>query len=256
MPDPGNDHRGLGDIVDRSRFGGGLGEPKVGEVVKERPAPHQCTGLVVEEILVLHVEPGGGDGHRAVEVNGQLRKLPAPDELGEAIENLLGATDRERGDEHLLPLLDRPGDDLVKFIQGLFPRPMIAIAVRRLHEDQIGMLQRCRIADDGRSPQAKIARKNYHTLTALVVDRHFDAGRAENMAGVDQANGDTVGDLFGLSIRHGNEKRREGVDIRGNINRRDRFLAGADQPARVLFGVGLLEPCRVMQHELGEVDRS
>ena len=45
---------------------------------QKRPMPDQRAGLVVEEVLVFDIKPRGGDCHRAVEVNGQLWKLPAP----------------------------------------------------------------------------------------------------------------------------------------------------------------------------------
>ena len=74
------------------------------------------------------------------------------------------------------------------------------------------------------------------------------------MTGVDQPDGDAVGNPLGLPVRQRNEQTCTDLNIGKTVDRQDRLLTGAKQPARVLFRVGLLQPGRVFEDELGEVD--
>ena len=80
---------------------------------------------------------------------GSCGSCPRPDEFGEAIQDLLSPANGEGWNEYFLAFLNSSGKDLVELFESLFARTVVAIAVGRLEKDQVGVVKRCGIANNG-----------------------------------------------------------------------------------------------------------
>jgi len=100
--------------------------------------------------------------HRAVEVDRHLRKPPAPEQLEQHVDHLLGAADREGRHEHHSPAGEGPLRRLRQFLVEVF-RLVRAVAVSGLDDQDVAADGGRRIGRQGRvvaatSPLKRIVR--------------------------------------------------------------------------------------------------
>ena len=99
-PRRGDDHRGALQRVQRLRFAHVPDIAHHGEVEQVRRGGHQPFTLI--EDLGMHAEDGGRvDRERAVDIDRHIGNPPGAMQLVQAVDDLLGPAERERGDQHL-----------------------------------------------------------------------------------------------------------------------------------------------------------
>lgn len=102
--------------------------------------------LVIKERAVAPVQLGCPRRHRRVDHDLGFWDGPIAHHLTDLIDESLRASDREAGDQHPALRRVRLLDDLSKLHDRLIDRAVVAVAVRRLQEDHVGVLKKHGIA--------------------------------------------------------------------------------------------------------------
>ena len=176
----GDDDRTALDAVDRHRFPGRDRGVQVRQAERIRRAAPDVPCLGVEQFVVAVVHLQHPVRHRAVEEHPPARHLPFVPEAREPVQQLLRTPDRERRDQHVAAVVPCPFEDAAEFGNRFRAIPVVAVAVGRFHQDEIGIAHGFRIAQDRSFLRTEVAGE--HQL--LPVGPQLDDARAEDVAGI------------------------------------------------------------------------
>ena len=98
----------------------------------------------------------------------------------------------------LPPRREGVGDGLVQLVDRGLQRLVQAVAVGRFHHHHVGGRRRRRIAQDRPAAVAEVAREQDPALLAALLQFEQDAGRAEDVAGVEERGADAARQLSAL----------------------------------------------------------
>ncbi|MCC5022997.1 MAG: hypothetical protein J6386_09490 [Candidatus Synoicihabitans palmerolidicus] len=138
---------------------------------------------------------------------------------GEVVDDLLGAADGEGRHEDFAAGGDDCFDDGLKLRDSIGVGPMIVIAVGGFHEDEIGLGDGFKVAEDGAIGRAEVAGEHHGLGFVGIVDREFDTGGTEHVTGFEVAGGDAGGDFDGLVKLDRSGECADQRDIIGTVDR-------------------------------------
>jgi hypothetical protein len=127
-----------------------------------------------------------------------------------------------------------------------------------LHHDDIGVRRRVRVAQDGPADIAEIAREQHAAPPARFLEFQQDAGRTEDVPGVEEGRTDARRDLERLPVtRDAAEVVQHGERIQDRIQRGDRVrvLAAAPGAMRAAARFFLLQVGGVLHHQARQLAR-
>ena len=176
-------------------------------------------------------------------------------QLADQIEDLLRAPDGERGDDHVAAAVERALDHVGKEVDRIGVVVVKAVAVSGFHDDIIGLMDVVHRADDRHVAVAEIAAEDDLFRLAALRQPDLNRGRAEQMAGVDEAQRDVVADVHKLSDLTGTEAVDGRLHVVKVVHRFIDFLAGTLGLAVLPFGLLHLDVRAVAQHDVTEVGR-
>ena len=219
-------------------------------VVEQAPAPdaHQAHPV---RVLVLRVDPGGVDGHGAVEVDREGSHAPLGHDLVHQVDHLLGAAHREGGDhEHAAPgegALEHRFELLVHVHRG-----MGAVAVGALRDHVVGLRAGLGVLGEHRFVAADVAAEDHARGLAPLAHRHLHEGRAQQVAGVAVAEGEGVAHRLVLPEGHHPEELQARLHVGGVVEGQGGLVLGELLAVQVL-GVLHLQVGGVHEQDLREV---
>ncbi len=159
----------------------------------------------------------------------------------QVVEQFLGPFQGEGRDDDVAATPHGGVDGVVELLDGGLQLFVPAIAVSAFHDHHVDGWRRCRIAQDRPGAQAQVAGKEYAPLFVPFVELQHDAGRAENVPGVDEGGLDPRCQWYGLAVaRHptealqGVESIEEGIE-RLYLSIRLAAFPGAAVPIAGLF---------------------
>ena len=128
------------------------------------------------------------------------------------------------------------------------------VAVGRFDHNIVRVRDRFRhVADDGLVEIAEISAEHHFALHAVFGQKDLDAGAAEQMAHVAEADGKMLADLHQLVIAHRAQMGNGGLSIVERIDRLILRPAGAAAFAVAPLGLALLNMRAVAQHDAAEI---
>src|SRR5262249_4531258 len=151
--------------------------------------------------------------HRAVDVDREPRQRLLLEGPGQQIQEQLGPADREDRHEDLGPGVDSLADDLTRFQRRLVQRPVVAVAVRRFHDHDVRVLEGHGIGQQRSPTGPEVAGEDHGSPAAVLLPGEVDTGRAENVAGVDEAGRDSGRDLYRGVVAYGPEQAAQPLDV-------------------------------------------
>ena len=204
----------------------------------------------------------GGDGHGRVEENLQAaRQSPGFHGLVQEIENFLGALEGEGGDDHIAATVEGVLDGAVQFLDGGLQFLVQAIAVGCLHHHHIGMGRAGRVPQQGAAGVTEIAGEQHGAAPAVLFQFQEDAGRAEDVSGIDEGGANARRNIDGLIVFgrapeevhavEGVEHRIQGLDPLPVV-----MAMGAGLPAGLVLGLFFLQMGRIEHHQPGQLPGS
>ena len=255
-PGAGHDQAGAVHVVQRLGFLGGYRGLKRIEVVLQRLLLDLASQIVVEQFAVLAVDLRRLDGHRAVQIDGELGQQVTAEDAGQDDQQQLGAADGKRGHQDLAVAGDGRLQDLPKLLYGFLERLVIAAAVGGFQKYSLGLVKRLGIFEDRRAFGPQVAGEHDGLGAAVVWQGQVDAGRAEHVAGFDPARGHAGGHLDGFVVGNGTELGHRGFHVLDAVQRFLQFLPGPLAAAIDPFDVLGLDLGRIAEDQVASVRRS
>ena len=111
-------------------------------------AADEVLRLRIVALRVFGEDLGGLDRQGAVDVDRDLLELPRADQQVQAVDQVLGAPDREGGDDDFAAPADRTQDRLMKFPMGFHWVAVRLIPIGAFHHQEIRVVRQHRIAQD------------------------------------------------------------------------------------------------------------
>ena len=127
------------------------------------------------------------------------------------------------------------------------------VAVGGFHDDVIRLRDIARVVDEGLVEVAHIARKDELFGDVLLGDPQLDTRGPEQMARVDEPDGDPVAELFDLVVDVWLELGDRRLRVPHGVHRLDLLAAGAFALAVFPLGLKLLDVRGVAQHDAAEI---
>src|SRR5688500_11160819 len=141
-------------------------------------ALHEILGAV--EYLRMRLEDGRRlDGERTVDVDRNRWNLAGQREGVQVVHDLLGTTHGECRDEYPSAARSRLANDPRQITTRRCVRRMIPIAVRRLHDDDVGSLRRLGISNDREPAASNVSRKHEPLAASALIDVQDDRRGSE-----------------------------------------------------------------------------
>jgi hypothetical protein len=192
----------------------------------------------------------------AVHEDRQAGNAPVPHELAEVEQHRLGPIDREGGNDDVAAPIDGVVDDLRQGVGDRAGGLVVAIAVRRLHDDVVRLREDRRIMGQGPRPGANVAGEDDPAAATRLADRDLDHRRTQDVAGVVVPDLHALVQVDGLLVGDAPEQPHRGRGVLGPVERRHRipapaplFLVAPLLVCRVL----LLDPGGILQHDPGQL---
>ena len=204
-------------------------------------AAENSGGGLRQGAIHIHIEIGHG--------LHQVLVLNLPDE----IQQLLGAPHGKGGDDHVAALAQRFVDDLRQLVGVAPDLGVVAVAVGALHDHEVRLMEELRVADDGLIHVANVAGEDDGAHLAALGDRQLHAGGAKQMAGINALHADALAQIHLFAVFAGGEKFLHPQSVLHGVQRLHHRPAGAEVLAVLVFGVGLLNVRRVLQHDVHEL---
>ena len=175
-------------------------------------------------------------------------------DLADVVEHLLRAPDGERRDDEIAAAVERALDVIGQQLDRRDMAVVQTVAVGRFDHNIVRVRDRFRhVADDGLVEIADVAAEHHFTLHAVFGHKDLDAGAAEQVAYVAEADGEVLADLHQRVIAHRAQMRDGGLGIVKRVDRLIRRSAGAPALAVAPFGLALLDVRAVAQHDAAEI---
>jgi len=209
----------------------------------------------VEAFRVEAEDFGGADGEGAVDVDGHVRNAVFAEEFVQHDEELLGAFDREGRDDDLPVFLEGLVEDAAEGLAGIGIWFVFAAAVGAFHDDGVDVFRVFRVAQDVIGAAADVAREEEAAFEAggEFVEVENDLGGAEDVAGVDESDGDSVGDHHGAVVIEGDELPEAFFGVDFCVERVEGWEALAFAFPVGVGEVGFLDAGGIREHDLAEV---
>lgn len=235
-----------------------LGLADHGEVIEAEGVAFLEEFLVDVGVEAFRVEAedfGGIDGEGTVDVDRDVRNAVLGKEFVQDDEELLGAFDREGRDDDLAVFLEGIVEDAAERFPGVDVLFVFAPAVSAFHDDGVDVFGIFRVAQDVIGAAADVAREEKAALESCgeLVEVENDLSGAEDVAGVDESDRDSVRDHHGAVVIEGDELPEAffGIDFRVERVEGREALAFAF-PVGV-GEVGFLDAGGIREHDLAEV---
>ena len=193
------------------------------------------------------------DGHRAIDVHGDLGDLARLHELAEHQRDELHARDGERRDEDRAAARERVAERRAYLVDQR-RRIVRAVAVCRFDHECVARRQRLGVVVQRHVVAADIAAEDDRRVAAADADAHLRERRAEDVAGVQQPHVDAAAQVERLVVVDGAEAAHGAPDVIGRVQRQRRVVL-AEALAVGVLGVLFLELRGVEQDDLREVAR-
>ena len=224
------------------------------------PGIHESAGLLVKAfVAALEIDRRRLVCHGAVYIDGEA--VVTGDELfladlADIVEHLLRASDSERRDDEIAAAVERALDVIGQQLDRRDMAVVQAVAVGRFDHNIVRVRDRFRhVADDGLVEIADIAAEHHLALHAVLGHKDLDAGAAEQVAHIAEADGEVLADLHQLVIAHRAQMRDGGLGVVERVDRLIRRSAGAAAFAVAPLGLALLNVRAVAQHDAAEIAR-
>ena len=174
-------------------------------------------------------------------------------DAAQEVEELLGATHGEGGDDHVAPPAQGLVDDFGQ-LRGVAPDlHMVPVAVGGFHDHVVPLFQEHRVPDDGLVEVADVAGEDDGLRHAVLRGVHSDAGRAQKVPGVGEGDFHPLAEGKGLAVPAGVDVAPDPLGVLHGV---EGLHEGAARPlvlAVEVLRVGLLDVGAVHQHDLHEV---
>ena len=174
---------------------------QVAKIVLHLAILRKCGGFFVVKVLMQSVDFAGAAAGRAVLIDGKSGQPVFAHGLGDVVEQHLRAPDRKRRDDDTPVVSVGRLQNAVKSLDGFGSRNMVLVAVGGFQEEQVGPNGQNRIAQNGRASRSEIARKDHHALSVSFADRQFQTRRAQDVAGLEEARDNALGNFSGTLER-------------------------------------------------------
>jgi uracil phosphoribosyltransferase len=191
------------------------------------------------------------DRERTVDEDRDRRDGAGAGERVQIVDDLLRAAHGERRNEHPAAAGRRLAHDGAEALAHVGCRHVVAVAVRRLEDDDVGAARRMGVADDRQPGAPDVAGEHEARCPARLLALEHDARRPENVPRVDERGADAGDDVEWIVVRHGDDVPHELRDVGLRVQRGDVGLA----VARQVLGVLRLDVSRIRQHDRAQIAR-
>jgi hypothetical protein len=240
-------------VVDRLRLLDRLGEADIVRFHRlgQQLAVFQFTGVAAEDLA-------GAGGQRRIDQDRAGLDRAAAHQLDEVGQQFLGALDGKGRDEQRAV---RIGCHAHFRFQRMAPGPLvddlaIGVAIGALADHIVEVLRCLRIILEEFVARADIAGEHQPQHLLARFDLHFDRGRAEQVAGIPEAEAQARHRLLPALERHRAHHRHRTGGIRRIVDRFDGVAAAALVAAVELVDFAFLDMRRIRQHHRTQVDGS
>ena len=250
----GNDDRARTNLVQRHGFLGAFREMQIRQVFAARVPSCQALRLFVEQLKVFARDARGFRGHRRINEYSRLPQPPLAGETVQVVQDFLGSTDREGRHDDVATAFEQGFlDDADHLLFGCRKVLVLAVAIGGLDDEDVGVLDGCRVAQYRASRLAKVAAEYQFCRVAVLGDPDFDDGRPEDVPGIAKARahpdpGRELPVVFDASYLL-----QAFARILQRVQRRQRILSA--EPLGTAFCIALLDVCTVGQHHAQQINR-
>ena len=158
--------------------------------------------LRIEAFAVAAEDFGHFGRHRAVEEDRHAGDPPGVQKPAEEVDQFLGPLDGEDGNDRLAAAAERLADHLGQLVLDAAMVLVVAVAVGRFHDEEIGLREIGGRADQGLVALADVAAEQQPPLAAGVGGLQLDHRRAEDVAGVVKRGPQAVVDPLRTVVGH------------------------------------------------------
>lgn len=198
----------------------------------------------------------GAIGHRRIDENRQIMQPALPRQAMQVIKNLLGATHREGGNDDIAATFAGLRYDRDHLINRRGLIAMHSIAIGRFHDQDIGLGDRRRVAQNRPPRLTQVAAEYQLYGFARFGDPQLDDCRTENVTAIAES-ADHIGMWRKtLIIRHLPHLPEAGFGIAYRVDRGRwgrRRPGPVAPPALCPFGLRLLDMGAIWQHHLKQI---
>lgn len=182
----------------------GLGDfANHGEVFEAEGVPlgeEEVVDFFVEAFGVDAEDLGSVDGEWAVDVDGDFGDEFFLGEVVEGVDELLGSLDGEGGDDDFAFFLEGFDEDVFEQVIGLGGELVFAVSVGALHKEDVDFVGGDGVTEQGVVSPTDVTGEEDALAMPALDDVEDDLGGAENVACVDECQGDSVGDGNGSFV--------------------------------------------------------
>ena len=173
----------------------------------------------------------------------RFREPTLSDALTQEIEQFLCALQSEGGDDDVSSAFESFGYCLIKLIDGWAQLLVQSVTVCGFHHDVFGVWRLRGAAQQQATGVAQVARKQHTGRMALFLELQENAGRAQDVASVDEGSVHAGGDLKDLCVDRGPSEIIEAVQcVEGRIERFLFVVACTVVPDPCVHGSARLPP--------------
>ena len=220
---------------------------------------HQHAGLLVNVARQVSRENGGGlTCQRAIDIYGEVGQAlhkPSLLDFADEIQQLLRASHRKGGDDHIAALLKGLVHDGGQVLRILTLALVVAVAVSGLHDHIVGLFDKLRVTDDGLVGVAQVPRKDQLFGDAILGHPQLHNGGAQQMARVNEAELDALAQRLLLFVVIGLKPGKRLFRVFQRVKRLHRLGTGTLALAVLILRIRLLDVRRVAQHNAQKLPR-
>ena len=173
----------------------------------------------------------------------------------QAVNQLLGAPDREGRDDHLAVPLHGLSDQMDKLLKAFRRIRLHRIAIRTFHHQQFGPVGQHRVAQEGHVAPADIPGEPHPVALAILLDIQHHRGRAEDVPRIHQAGTHARERCKAGIVVNRVKVRVNPLGILDGVQRLDSRLAVGAAFVQVR-GIRFLDVARVAQHDIRQLGGS
>jgi hypothetical protein len=163
----------------------------------------------------------GGGGHRRIDVDLERRQTLAAHQIGQEVDDFLGAADGEGGHDQVAVGVARALEGRNDFVLGFRKGAVQAVAVGRFDEQHVGFgHDLLGVVQHRAAGHAEVAGKNQFARPAFAADRHLQPGGTEDVAGVMEADRDGFSRVDRLPIGRRTQQLERRLGLGHGVKRR------------------------------------